>query len=80
MNCLFVYCVNFFQRGPNRVPVYSMAVVALVTMSFLLVGDINSLAPIVTMPFLMMYAALDYSYFALAQTFDILHHRELRFR
>ncbi|XP_075217046.1 solute carrier family 12 member 8 isoform X2 [Lycorma delicatula] len=67
-------------RGPNRVPVYSMAVVALVTLSFLLVGDINSLAPIVTMPFLMMYAALDYSYFALAQTFDILHHRELRFR
>lgn len=67
-------------RGPNRVPVYSMAVVALVTMSFLLVGDINSLAPIVTMPFLMMYASIDYAYFALAQTFDILHHRELRFR
>ncbi|RZF36662.1 hypothetical protein LSTR_LSTR012748 [Laodelphax striatellus] len=67
-------------RGPNRVPIYSMAVVALVTMSFLLVGDINSLAPIVTMPFLMMYAALDYAYFALAQTFDLLHHREQRFR
>lgn len=57
-----------------------MAVVASVTIAFILVGDINTLAPIVTMPFLLTYACIDYSYFALAQTFDIQTKREERFR
>lgn len=38
------------------------------------------LAPIVTMPFLLTWAAMDYAYFALAQTFDIQHQREERFK
>lgn len=66
-------------RGPNKVPLYSMAVVATVTFAFILVGNINTLAPIVTMPYLVTYACIDYSYFALAQTFDIQHQREQRF-
>lgn len=57
-----------------------MSVVAVVTVSFIIVGDINFLAPIVTMPFLLTYACIDYSYFALAQTFDIQEQREERFR
>lgn len=67
-------------RGPNKVPVYALVLVAIVTVSFILNGDINSLAPIVTMPFLMMYSIIDYAYFALAQTFDIQLQREQRFR
>lgn len=67
-------------RGPNKVPLYAMAVVATVTTTFIIVGDINTLAPIVTMPFLLTYACIDYSYFALAQTFDIQNVREERFR
>lgn len=54
--------------------------VAAVTIAFIMVGDINILAPIVTMPFLLTYACIDYSYFALAQTFDIQTKREERFR
>lgn len=57
-----------------------MGVVAVVTVTFIIVGDINFLAPIVTMPFLLTYACIDYSYFALAQTFDIQEQREERFR
>lgn len=56
-----------------------MAVVATVTFAFILVGNINTLAPIVTMPYLLTYACIDYSYFALAQTFDLQHQREERF-
>ncbi|XP_055379772.1 solute carrier family 12 member 8 [Condylostylus longicornis] len=67
-------------RGPNKVPLYSMAVVATITITFIIVGDINFLAPIVTMPFLLTYACIDYAYFALAQTFDIQERREERFR
>lgn len=55
-----------------------MMVVAFVTIAFIMVGDINSLAIIVTMPFLLTYACIDYSYFALAQTFDIQSKREER--
>ncbi|XP_020283096.1 solute carrier family 12 member 8 [Pseudomyrmex gracilis] len=67
-------------RGPNKVPIYAMLVVAVVTLTFIITGQINTLAPIVTMPFLLTYACLDYAYFALAQTFDIRHTREQRFR
>ncbi|XP_055320204.1 solute carrier family 12 member 8 [Sitodiplosis mosellana] len=67
-------------RGPNKVPLYAMGVVATVTIAFIMVGDINFLAPIVTMPFLLTYACIDYCYFALAQTFDIQTKREERFR
>lgn len=56
-----------------------MVVVAIVTITFIIIGDINKLAPIVTMPFLITYASIDYSYFALAQTFDLQHRREMRF-
>ncbi|XP_066158485.1 solute carrier family 12 member 8 [Euwallacea fornicatus] len=66
-------------RGPNKVPLYSMAVVAAVSFAFIMIGNINTLAPIVTMPYLITYACIDYSYFALAQTFDIEHQREQRF-
>lgn len=69
---------HIFQRGPNKVPLYAMGVVATVTIAFIIVGDINTLAPIVTMPFLLTYACIDYSYFALAQTFDIQNRREER--
>lgn len=66
-------------RGPNKVPLNAMFVVAVVTLAFILIGEINVLAPIVTMPFLLTYACIDYAYFALAQTFDIQHQREERF-
>lgn len=56
-----------------------MLVVAIVTLAFIMMGKINTLAPIVTMPFLLTYACMDYAYFALAQTFDLRHSREQRF-
>lgn len=68
-----------FQKGANRVPIYSLVVIAIVTLTFIVIGKINTLAPIVTMPFLLTYACMDYAYFALAQTFDLRHSREQRF-
>lgn len=67
-------------KGPNKVPMNAMAIVAIIIISFIIIGDINLLGPIVTMPFLLTYACIDYSYFALAQTFDIQTKREERFR
>lgn len=67
-------------KGPNKVPVLPLVVTVIVTLIFLLVGRINTLAPIVTMPFLATYATIDYAYFALAMTADMQRAREARFR
>lgn len=74
--------INFLGqgKGPNKIPIFAMIVIAITIVIFTLVGDINTLAPIVTMPFLLTYIALDYAYFALAQTFDIQHQREQRYK
>lgn len=61
-------------------PVLALVVTVVVTLIFLLVGRINTLAPIVTMPYLATYAAIDYAYFALAMTADLQRAREARFR
>lgn len=68
-----------FQRGPNKVPIYSLVLITLVALLFVLVGDVNSLAPIVTTAFMMSYAAINYAYFALAMSYDRQQARELRF-
>ena len=38
---------------------------------FIFIGNLNALATIVTMPFLATYTAINYSYFAMAMSFDI---------
>lgn len=66
-------------RGPNKVPIYALILITLVTLLFIFVGDVNSLAPIVTTSFMMTYAAIDYAYFALAMSYDRRHEKELKY-
>ena len=58
------------QHGPNRLPLYGLVAVAAVSLLFIFIGDINTLGPVVTIPFLLTYAVVDYAYFALAMSFD----------
>ena len=44
-----------------------------------MIGGINVLAPIVTIPYLLTYATIEYAYFSMAMTFDIQISREKRF-
>ncbi|KAL4823779.1 hypothetical protein H8958_008460 [Nasalis larvatus] len=54
------------KRGPNKTPVAAICLTSLVTMAFVLVGQVNILAPIVTINFMLTYVAVDYSYFSLS--------------
>lgn len=56
----------FLQKGPNKTPVAAICLTSLVTMAFVLVGQVNILAPIVTINFMLTYITVDYSYFSLS--------------
>ncbi|KAM5154638.1 solute carrier family 12 member 8 isoform 1-T1 [Callospermophilus lateralis] len=56
------------KKGPNRTPVAAICLTSLVTMAFVLVGQVNVLAPIVTINFMLTYIAVDYSYFSLSMS------------
>ncbi|XP_057593811.1 solute carrier family 12 member 8 [Hippopotamus amphibius kiboko] len=53
-------------KGPNKTPVAAICLTSLVTMAFVLVGQVNVLAPIVTVSFMLTYIAVDYSFFSLS--------------
>ncbi|XP_035874109.1 solute carrier family 12 member 8 isoform X2 [Phyllostomus discolor] len=53
-------------KGPNKTPIAAICLTSLVTMAFVLVGQVNVLAPIVTINFMLTYIAVDYSYFCLS--------------
>ncbi|CAO2631637.1 Solute carrier family 12 member 8 [Lemmus lemmus] len=54
------------KKGPNKTPVAAIFLTSMVTMAFVLVGQVNVLAPVVTINFMLTYIAVDYSYFALS--------------
>uniref|UniRef100_A0A3P9K0Y1 Solute carrier family 12 member 8 n=1 Tax=Oryzias latipes TaxID=8090 RepID=A0A3P9K0Y1_ORYLA len=58
-------------KGPNKTPVASIILTSLVTMAFVFIGQVNVLAPIVTINFMLTYSFIDYSYFSVAMTFRL---------
>ncbi|XP_047145185.1 solute carrier family 12 member 8 isoform X1 [Hydra vulgaris] len=59
-------------KGINEEPHNATLTVAVIAFVFIFVGNMNTLAPIVTMPFLMTYSAVNYAYFALSMSFENL--------
>ncbi|NXT67624.1 S12A8 protein, partial [Chaetops frenatus] len=58
-------------KGPNKTPVAAICLTSLITMSFVFIGQVNVLAPIVTINFMLTYIAVDYSYFSLSLSYNI---------
>ncbi|XP_045910889.1 solute carrier family 12 member 8 isoform X4 [Micropterus dolomieu] len=58
-------------KGPNRTPVAAICLTSLLTMAFIFIGQVNVLAPIVTINFMLTYSFIDYSYFCVAKTFQM---------
>ncbi|NXW09160.1 S12A8 protein, partial [Fregetta grallaria] len=58
-------------KGPNKTPVAAICLTSLITMAFVLIGQVNILAPIVTINFMLTYIAVDYSYFSVSLSYNI---------
>ena len=57
-------------RGPNREPFYATLFIGLISLIFILVGQINFLGTVVTLPFLLTYAYINFAYFSIAMSYD----------
>lgn len=71
-----------FQQGPNKNPVRAGIVMMCIAIVFVLIGDLNKLAILSTMPFMITYAFVNYSYASLAMSYDLqsVNSIELEFR
>uniref|UniRef100_A0A3Q4ASD3 Solute carrier family 12 member 8 n=1 Tax=Mola mola TaxID=94237 RepID=A0A3Q4ASD3_MOLML len=58
-------------KGPNRTPVAAICLTSLLTLAFIFIGQVNVLAPIVSINFMLTYSFIDYSYFSVAMTFQL---------
>ncbi|NWX11788.1 S12A8 protein, partial [Aegotheles bennettii] len=58
-------------RGPNKTPVAAICLTSVITMAFVFIGQVNVLAPIVTINFMLTYIAVDYSYFSVSLSYNI---------
>ncbi|NXU55914.1 S12A8 protein, partial [Turnix velox] len=58
-------------KGPNKTPVSAICLTSLITMAFVFIGQVNVLAPIVTINFMLTYIAVDYSYFSISLSYNI---------
>ncbi|KAG8431460.1 hypothetical protein GDO86_018643 [Hymenochirus boettgeri] len=58
-------------RGPNKTPVAAIFLTGLFTMAFVFIGQVNVLAPIVTINFMLTYSAIDYSYFSVTMSYNM---------
>uniref|UniRef100_A0A8C8SNK0 Solute carrier family 12 member 8 n=1 Tax=Pelusios castaneus TaxID=367368 RepID=A0A8C8SNK0_9SAUR len=56
-------------KGPNKTPVAAICLTSLITMAFVFVGQVNILAPIVTINFMLTYIVVDYSYFSVSMSY-----------
>lgn len=56
-----------------------MIVVTLVIVLFILIADLNTLAKISTIPYLITYGFINYSYVSLAMTYDLHQQRTAKY-
>ncbi|KAI5628083.1 solute carrier family 12 member 8 isoform X1, partial [Silurus asotus] len=58
-------------KGPNKTPVAAICLTSLISMAFIFIGQVNVLAPIVTINFMLTYSVIDYSYFSVAMSYKL---------
>lgn len=75
-DCQYVSKLEYFfliltQKGPNKTPVAAICLTSLITMAFIFIGQVNILAPIVTVNFMLTYIVVDYAYFSVSMSYNL---------
>ena len=58
----------------------AICIVGLIALIFILIGNLNVISPVITCNFMLVYAIVDYSYFALAMSYDLQVENFARFK
>uniref|UniRef100_A0A4W4FGA3 Amino acid permease/ SLC12A domain-containing protein n=1 Tax=Electrophorus electricus TaxID=8005 RepID=A0A4W4FGA3_ELEEL len=58
-------------KGRNKTPVAAICLTSLISMAFIFIGQVNVLAPIVTINFMLTYSIIDYCYFCVAKSYEL---------
>ncbi|NXK93687.1 S12A8 protein, partial [Formicarius rufipectus] len=58
-------------KGPNKTPVAAICLTSFITVAFVFIGQVNVLAPIVTINYMLTYTAVDYCYFSVSLSHNI---------
>ena len=61
-------------------PVNALLLISGITLIFIAIGEMNRLATLATMPFLITYGVIEYAYFALCMQFDLNQQRLQNYR
>ncbi|RWS25632.1 solute carrier family 12 member 8-like protein [Leptotrombidium deliense] len=73
---------NFLSqgKGPNKVPASALILFSIIVCGFITIRQINVLATIVTIPFLLTYAVVEYAYFSFCMTIEMQLDYETKFQ
>ncbi|KAI7808452.1 solute carrier family 12 member 8 [Triplophysa rosa] len=58
-------------RGANKTPLAAICLTSLISMAFIFIGQVNVLAPIVTINFMLTYSVIDYCYFCVVKSYEL---------
>ncbi|XP_076858521.1 solute carrier family 12 member 8 [Brachyhypopomus gauderio] len=58
-------------KGRNKTPVAAICLTTFISMAFIFIGQVNVLAPIVTINFMLTYSIIDYCYFCVAKGYEL---------
>ena len=62
--------------GPSKIPLRAILVVGLISLIFILAGDLKTISPIIAISFLLVYAIACYANFSLSKAFHLKQRKE----
>lgn len=62
--------------GASKIPLRAILVVGLIALVFILVGDLKTISPIITISFMFVYAVTCYANFTLSKSYHMRRRKE----
>jgi amino acid transporter len=62
--------------GPSKIPLRAIIIVGIIALIFILIGDLKTISPIITISFLLVYAITNYANFSLSKAYNINKRKE----